>query len=142
MSKATQEQRMKEQLDSGNFYEYTQFIKTIFFKYKMRRKFTEMKDLIKKALIDLGQRENQKQQDLVADIFEIFYKEHVQKMRGSQADIDMCEDEYLYDLCMLLCKYGSAERTVAILESVTSGCVSNKFVPFNQKLCGTIGGIY
>ena len=101
-----------------------------------------MKALIKKALVDLGQCENQKQQDLVADIFEIYYKEHVLKMRGSQADIELCEDQYLFDLCMLLCQYGSKERTGAILESVTSSCVSQGFVTFNQKLCGSIGQIY
>jgi len=69
-SKGQQEQRMKEQLESGNFYEYSQFIKTIFFKFKMRRRFAEMKELIKRAITDLGEIG---QRDLACDIFEIYY---------------------------------------------------------------------
>jgi len=87
---------MAEQLDSGNFYEYSQFIKTIFFKYKMRRRFKEMKELIEKAINDLGAK---KEAELVVVIFEIYFKEHVLKMRGSDDDIKLVEDEYLYKLC-------------------------------------------
>ena len=31
-SKKSQEQRIAEKLDEGNYYEYTQLIKTVFFK--------------------------------------------------------------------------------------------------------------
>lgn len=46
--------RMKEILDAGNHYELTQYIKTVFFKFKMRRRFKEMQALIQKAIDDLG----------------------------------------------------------------------------------------
>jgi hypothetical protein len=38
---------MADMLATQNFYEYTQFIKTVFFKYKMRRKTKEMQSIIK-----------------------------------------------------------------------------------------------
>jgi len=41
---------MAEKLATGNFYEYTQYVKTIFFKFKMRRRFAEMQELMNKAI--------------------------------------------------------------------------------------------
>jgi hypothetical protein len=130
---------MAEQLDSGNFYEYSQFIKTIFFKYKMRRRFKEMKELIEKAINDLGAK---KEAELVVDIFEIYFKEHVLKMRGSEDDIKLVEDEYLFKMCTLVHTHGNQQRVVSILVQVAQTCVSNEFVPFNQKICKIVADIY
>ena len=84
----------------------------------MRRKFTEMKAIIKKALIDLGERN---QQSYCADIFENYFKEHVVKMKSVFADkLEEIEDEFLYDLCCLLEKYGEPTRVVKQIESVVN----------------------
>ena len=115
---------MQEQLQSGNFYEYSQFIKTIFFKFKMRRRFPEMQKLISKAMTDLG---THNQPGMVGDVFEIYYKEHVQKMKGSEDDIKKVEDKYLYDLCELLIKYCEEVRSAHILTQVAQQCVSDGF---------------
>lgn len=65
----------------------------------MRRRFKEMKDLIEKAINDLGAK---KEAELVVDIFEIYFKEHVLKMRGSDDDIKLVEDDYLFKICELI----------------------------------------
>lgn len=47
------EDRLQEKLDQGAFYDYNQLLKTLFFKLKMRKRETEYKELIKKAMTDL-----------------------------------------------------------------------------------------
>lgn len=58
-------------------------------KYKMKRRIPEMQELIKKSMEDLG---NKGQQGLLCDIFEIYYKEHVLKSRGSEEDTAKVEN--------------------------------------------------
>jgi len=58
-------------------------------KYKMKRRIAEMQELIKKSMEDLG---NKGQKGLLCDIFEIYYKEHVLKSRGSEEDTAKVED--------------------------------------------------
>ena len=48
-----------------------------------------MQELIKKSMEDLG---NKGQKGLMCDIFEIYYKEHVLKSRGSEEDTAKVED--------------------------------------------------
>jgi hypothetical protein len=48
------EDRLKEKLDQGAYYDYNQLLKTLFFKLKMKKKETEYKELIKRALNDLN----------------------------------------------------------------------------------------
>ena len=99
----------------------------------MKRKFTEMKALIKKAIIDLGER---KQQGYASDIFDNYFKEHVVKMKTVFADkLDQIEDEYLYDLCCLLEKYGEPMRVIKQIEGVVNQCNSEGFRTYNQQLC-------
>ena len=52
---------------------------------------------------------------MVGDIFEIYFNEHVLKMRSSEADIKAVEDEYLYKLCELTSKYGEKSRVATLL---------------------------
>ena len=54
MSKKSMEERRQEILNSENYYEYSQFIKTLFMKFKMRKRYDEMKEVIKNAIVDLG----------------------------------------------------------------------------------------
>lgn len=46
--------RLVEKLASGHFYDYEQQVKTLFFKYKMRKREKEMKELITRAMDDLN----------------------------------------------------------------------------------------
>jgi len=46
-------------------------------------------------MTDLG---THNQSGMVGDVFEIYYKEHVQKMKGSEEDTAKVENKYLYDL--------------------------------------------
>ena len=48
-------ERLKEKLEAGQFYDYEQLVKTLFFKYKLRKKDQEMKAIIKKAMEELNQ---------------------------------------------------------------------------------------
>ena len=105
----------------------------------MRRRFDEMKDLIRKALTDLGEL---KQDNLVGDIFEIYFNEHVVKMRGTQADIEAVEDDFLFELCELVSKYGDKARVVSLLSNVASTCVSAKFNSHNQRVCSIVGSLH
>ena len=105
----------------------------------MRRRFPEMQKLISKAMTDLG---THNQPGMVGDVFEIYYKEHVQKMKGSEDDIKKVEDKYLYDLCELLIKYCEEVRSAHILTQVAQQCVSDGFQQYNSLIAGHIGDLH
>ena len=48
-------ERLKEKLDAGQYYDYEQLVKTLFFKFKMKKKTAEMKAIIKKAMEELNE---------------------------------------------------------------------------------------
>lgn len=79
---------------------------------------------------------------MVGDVFEIYYKEHVQKMKGSDDDIKKVEDKYLYDLCELLIKYCEEVRAANILTQVAQQCVSAGFQEYNALIAGHIGDLH
>lgn len=105
----------------------------------MRRRFTELKALIKKAITDLG---GLNQTKLLCDVFEVYFQEHVLKMRANAAEIKEVEDEFLFEMCQLINQYGEPVRVASILESVSTQCVSEEFIPFNQKICHMVGEIH
>ena len=107
----------------------------------MRKRHTELKALVKKAIVDLLEK---KQTKLCCDIFEVYLQEHVMKMRNSPADIKEVEDEHLHEMCNLLLKVreGDPQRVASIHETVASLCISDGFKKFNQMICGSIGEIY
>lgn len=51
----------------------------------------------------------------MCDIFEIYYKEHVQKSKGSDEETAKVEDQYLYDLCKLVAQFGERQRIIDTL---------------------------
>jgi len=61
---------------------------------------------------------------MVGDIFEIYFNEHVLKMRSNEQDIKTVEDEYLFKLCQLTSQYGDRTRVAALLRTVAATCVS------------------
>ena len=79
---------------------------------------------------------------MVGDIFEIYFNEHVQKMKGSQDDIKLVEDEYLYKICELVSKYGEKNRVASLLQIVAATCVSQPFTQYNSAICAIVGSIY
>ena len=48
-------ERLKEKLEAGQYYDYEQLVKTLFFKHKMKKKDAEMKALIKKSMEELNE---------------------------------------------------------------------------------------
>ena len=48
-------ERLKEKLEAGQYYDYEQLVKTLFFKFKMKKKDAEMKALIKKSMEELNE---------------------------------------------------------------------------------------
>ena len=48
-------ERLKEKLDAGQYYDDEQLVKTLFFKFKMKKKTVEMKAIIKKAMEELNE---------------------------------------------------------------------------------------
>ena len=87
---------------------------------------------MKKAIIDLGQHQ---QPQLVGDIFEIYFKEHVQKMQKTVENYGEIEDAFLFQLSMLMFEHSEKKRAVILLETVASTCVSKEFTEENQKIC-------
>jgi hypothetical protein len=83
----------------------------------MRRRFKEMQTLIQKAIDDLGAAE---QTQLVCDIFEMYFNEHVCKMKKSEEDIKIAEDQFLFQICESINKFGEKQRVARILETVVS----------------------
>jgi hypothetical protein len=49
------EERLREKLEEGAFYDYNQLLKTLFFKLKMRKREQEYQGLMKRAMEDLRQ---------------------------------------------------------------------------------------
>ena len=47
-------ERLKEKLEAGQYYDYEQLVKTLFFKYKLRKRDQEMRALIKQAMTELN----------------------------------------------------------------------------------------
>lgn len=47
------EKRLQEKLEAKEYYDYEQLVKTLFFKFKLRKKEVEMKNVMKKAMVDL-----------------------------------------------------------------------------------------
>lgn len=47
--------RLKEKLEAGQYYDYEQLVKTLFFKYKLRKRDQEMRALIKQAMVELNE---------------------------------------------------------------------------------------
>jgi len=47
------EERLREKLQEGAYYDYNQLLRTLFFKLKMRKKVDEYQGLIQRALKDL-----------------------------------------------------------------------------------------
>lgn len=95
----------------------------------MRKRYTEMKALIKKAIEDLGQ---YKQPELVGDVFEIYFKEHVQKMQKTIDDLGEIEDAYLFELSKIMYAHSERQRAIGLLEVVVNTCVSSEFKEYNQ----------
>jgi len=48
------EARLKEKLADGKYYDYSELVRTLFFKYKIRNKTQQMQDIISQAMIDLS----------------------------------------------------------------------------------------
>lgn len=105
----------------------------------MRKRFTELKGLIKKAITDLGKLDQTK---LLCDVFDTYFLEHVIKYRSNAAEVKEVEDEFLFEICQLINQYGEPIRVAQILEQVSTQCVSEDFIPFNQKICHMIGLIH
>lgn len=54
-----------------------------------------MKALIHQAITDLSKLN---QTELLCDIFDLYFIEQVKKMRKDQEEIDMVEDEFLFNI--------------------------------------------
>ena len=94
---------------------------------------------MRKAITDLGEH---KQNEMVGDIFEIYFKEHVLKMKTTDEDPGKVENEYLFELCELIQKYGEGDRVHKLLQTVVQECVSEGFVVYNQRLCGKVAHMF
>lgn len=107
----------------------------------MRRKFKEMKDLILRAVNDMGK--DHQQYHYVNDIFETYFKEHVTKMQSIMADkLEEIEDEFLFILSQELNKYGQGKKKVEQLEAVVNTCNSKGFEKYKTQLLSVIGSNY
>jgi hypothetical protein len=74
---------------------------------KMRKKTEEMKKIIESGMKDLAEHG---QKDLVSDILEIYFIEHVKKMN----DVD----DFLLKQCVFAFEQGDKTRTARILEKI------------------------
>merc|ERR1719362_1458836 len=97
------ESRLQEKLEAQQYYDYEQLVKTLFFKYKLGKKGKQkMEDLMRKAMADLSAAG---QKDLVVDILEIYFVEHVKKIKDFGA-----VDDYLVELCSYAMQHGEVTR--------------------------------
>ena len=78
---------------------------------------------------------------MIGDIFEIYFNEHVLKMRGSESDIKTVEDEFLFQICSLLSQYGEKDKVSLLLQRVAATCVSEHWQEYNMKVCAIVGSI-
>eukprot|EP00347_Sterkiella_histriomuscorum_P016317 403353649 len=116
-------ERLQILLDQQKFYEYEQLTRTLFFKQlykyilpstksiqcraKMRRKTEDMKKVIARGLQELAQH-NQK--DLLADLLETYYMEHVKKVNEV--------DDFFYEQLQFAFEHGDHSRMENLIERV------------------------
>ena len=50
-------------------------------------------------------------------------------------DISEIENDFLFELCSMILKYGEPQRVMRILETVADSCTSEEFKVNNQKIC-------
>jgi len=91
-------------------------IKTIFFKYKIKKRTEEMQKLIRRAMEDLA-KEGQK--ELVTDLLEMYFNEYAKKMGLA--------DEFVIETAAYTFKNGSTKRTILALEKII------EFAPAKSK---------
>jgi len=75
------EAKLPPLIEAKNYYEYQQLVKSIFYKYKIRKRIGELKALVSKALKTFLEHQ---QTDLLADLFTFYYIDHAKK----EADYD------------------------------------------------------
>lgn len=110
------------------------------YRLKMRRKYNEMKQLIRQAMVDLGSRN---QPAYVSDFFDNYFKEHVLKMQSLMSDdLGQIEDDFLFDLSKLVLEHGKPERAIDQVEGVVNACSSDGFRAQNMALCRLLGDMY
>ena len=102
--------RLDEKLAAGAYYDYEQHFKTMFFKFKMRKREKEMKELTDRAMNDLS---SHKQKDLVVDILEIYFVEHVKKVADFAA-----ADDYFVNLCKFALENGESVRCFSLMDRI------------------------
>ncbi len=69
-------ERLQTLIEAKDFYQYVQLVRTFFFKFKMRKRIPEMKQLLEKGYTDLKEHE---QKDLVVELLELYYVEYIRK---------------------------------------------------------------
>lgn len=69
-----------------------------------------MKDLTDRAMNDLN---NHKQKDLIVDILEIYFVEHVKKVTDNAA-----ADDYFVNLCKFALENGESNRCFSLMERI------------------------
>jgi len=84
--------------------------KTIFFKFKMRKREKEMKELTEITMSDLS---NHKQRDLVVDILKIYFVEHVEKVSDNAA-----ADDYFVNLCKFALENDETTRCFNLMDRI------------------------
>ena len=88
-----------------------------------------MQALIKNAIQDLGKH---KQPQLVGDIFDIYFKEHVQKMQKTVKNPGEIEDAFLFEICKLTHANAEKKRGIELITKVVDICVSKEFNDYNM----------
>ena len=113
--------RLDEKLAAGHYYDYEQHVRTLFFKLKMRKRESEFKELIKRAMTDLDAHNQVSavdcspvlQKDLVVDILEIYFVEHVKKVANNGA-----LDDFFVEICKFALQKGDQTRAQGVIERI------------------------
>ena len=65
-----------------------------------------------------------KQGELLCDIFDLYFCEHVKKMNSNSEEVAQCEDVFLYRLCDQLANNGDRLKVTKLLTVIVTHCIS------------------
>jgi hypothetical protein len=101
------EARLDSALQAGNYYEYAQLFKTLFFKLKTRKRIVELKAFVNSSIEALATRD---QGDLVVELTQHYFEDYVRPSGDA--------DDFFFKISKYAFEHGSEDRRYSYLQTV------------------------
>mmetsp|Transcript_33937 Transcript_33937/g.25009 ORF Transcript_33937/g.25009 Transcript_33937/m.25009 type:complete len:129 (-) Transcript_33937:2723-3109(-) len=101
------ESRLSDCLKTKNYYEYDQVLRTIFFKYKIKKRTQDLQKLVRRGMEELA---TEGQKELVTDLLDLYFNEFAKKLNIA--------DDYLIETAGFAFKNGEVKKSIKVLEKI------------------------